>query len=43
MQSIIFFTLSLLAMAVVLYLGVKSTIKGFKAKNEEQLENENNL
>ena len=43
MQSIIFFTLSLSAMAVVLYLGVKSTIKGFKAKNEEQLENENNL
>ena len=43
MQSIIFFTLSLLAMAVVVYLGVKSTIKGFKAKNEEHLENENNL
>ena len=43
MQSIIFFILSLSAMAVVLYLGVKSTIKGFKAKNEEQLENENNL
>ena len=43
MQSIIFFTLSLSAMAVVLYLGVKSTIKGFKAKNEELLENENNL
>ena len=43
MQSIIFFTLSLSAMAIVLNLGVRSTIKGLKAKNEKQLENENNL
>ena len=43
MQSIIFFTLSLLAMAVVLYLGVKSTIKGFNAKNIKEHENDESI
>jgi|TARA_B100000925_G_C21942749_1_gene445349 predicted membrane protein len=40
MQSIFFFTVSFLAMAVVLYLGVTSIMKGFTAKQERRLENE---
>ena len=40
MESIIFFTLSILAMVVVLYLGVTSVIKGFSAKNERTLDNQ---
>ena len=34
MEKIIFFTLAFLAMAFVLYLGIRSTIKGFNAKSE---------
>ncbi len=34
MEKIIFFTLALLAMVFVLYLGIKSTIKGFNAKKK---------
>ena len=40
MQSIFFFTVFFLAMAVVLYLGVTSIMKGFTAKQERRLENE---
>jgi len=40
MQSIIFFTLSILAMVVVLYLGVTSIMKGFSAKQDRRLEKE---
>ena len=29
-------------MAIVLYLGIRSTIKGFKAKNERTIDNEEN-
>ena len=48
MEKIIFFTLAFLAMAFVLYLGIKSTIKGFNAKSErinnnEEKENISNL
>jgi uncharacterized protein YpmS len=42
MEKIIFFTLAFLAMAIVLYLGIRSTIKGFKAKNEMTIDNEEN-
>jgi len=42
MEKIIFFTLAFLAMAIVLYLGIRSTIKGFKAKNEMTIDNEDN-
>ncbi len=40
MEKIIFFTLAFFAMAIVLYLGIKSTIKGFKAKNERTIDSE---
>ena len=40
MQSIIFYSISILAMAFVLYLAVKSVIEGFNAKNENRLERE---
>ena len=40
MEKIIFFTLAFLAMGVVLYLGIRSTIKGFNAKNERITNNE---
>mgnify|MGYP001201982244 FL=1 len=48
MEKIIFFTLAFLAMAFVLYLGIRSTIKGFNAKSErinnnEEKENISNL
>tara|TARA_B100000029_G_scaffold15664_1_gene16216 strand:- start:463 stop:702 length:240 start_codon:yes stop_codon:yes gene_type:complete len=42
MEKIIFFTLAFFAMAIVLYLGIKSTIKGFKAKNERTIDSEEN-
>ncbi len=42
MEKIIFFTLAFFAMAIVLYLGIRSTIKGFKAKNEMTIDNEEN-
>ena len=42
MEKIIFFTLAFLAMAIVLYLGIRSTIKGFKAKNGMTIDNEEN-
>tara|TARA_B100000029_G_scaffold326772_1_gene319205 strand:+ start:934 stop:1176 length:243 start_codon:yes stop_codon:yes gene_type:complete len=34
MEKIIFFTFAILAMGIVLYLGIRSTIKGFNAKKE---------
>tara|TARA_B100000287_G_scaffold318174_1_gene301930 strand:- start:142 stop:381 length:240 start_codon:yes stop_codon:yes gene_type:complete len=40
MEKIIFFTLAFFAMAIVLYLGIRSTIKGFKAKNERTIDSE---
>ena len=40
MEKIIFFTFASLALIFVLYLGVRSTIKGFKAKNERIINNE---
>ncbi len=40
MEKIIFFTLAFCAMAIVLYLGIRSTIKGFKAKNERTIDSE---
>ena len=40
MEKIIFFTLAFLAMAFVLYLGIRSTIKGFNAKSERTNNNE---
>ena len=39
MSTIIFYTLSLSAMAFVLYIGAKSIKKGFNAKNDSKLEN----
>ena len=42
MEKIIFFIFAFLAMAIVLYLGIRSTIKGFKAKNEMTIDNEEN-
>ena len=39
MSTIIFYTLSLSAMAVVIYIGARSIMKGFNAKNDNKLEN----
>ena len=39
MSTIIFYTLSLSAMAVVIYIGARSIMKGFNAKNDSKLEN----
>ena len=38
MSTIIFYTLSLSAMAVVIYIGVRSIMKGFNAKNDNKIE-----
>ena len=40
MQAIIFFTLAIMAMVFVIYLGAKSTMKGMKAKSERITEEE---
>ncbi len=42
MSTIIFYTLSLSAMAFVLYIGAKSIRKGFNAKNDNKLKNPEN-
>tara|TARA_B100000965_G_C19018556_1_gene509958 strand:+ start:221 stop:493 length:273 start_codon:yes stop_codon:yes gene_type:complete len=39
MSTIIFYILSLSAMAFVFYIGAKSIMKGFNAKNDNKLEN----
>ena len=38
MSTIIFYTLSLSAMAVVIYIGARSIMKGFNAKNDNKIE-----
>tara|TARA_B100000427_G_scaffold323895_1_gene328065 strand:+ start:447 stop:719 length:273 start_codon:yes stop_codon:yes gene_type:complete len=38
MSTIIFYTLSLSAMAFVIFIGVKSIMKGFNAKNDNKIE-----
>tara|TARA_B100001250_G_C19371318_1_gene602090 strand:- start:25 stop:297 length:273 start_codon:yes stop_codon:yes gene_type:complete len=40
MSTIIFYTLSLSAMAFVIFIGVKSIMKGFNAKNDNKIENQ---
>tara|TARA_Y100000590_G_scaffold69474_1_gene75839 strand:- start:2109 stop:2381 length:273 start_codon:yes stop_codon:yes gene_type:complete len=40
MSTIIFYTLSLSAMVFVLYIGAKSIMKGFNAKNDNRIENQ---
>ena len=39
MSTIIFYTLSLSAMAVVIYIGARSIMKGINAKNDNKIEN----
>ena len=38
MSTIIFYALSLSAMAVVIYIGARSIMKGFNAKNDNKIE-----
>ena len=39
MQKIIFFTLSFIILAIILFLGVSAIIKGFRAKNKKNSKN----